>query len=254
MKASFCVRERGTACVDRRSFWVPMCGLALLLGVVASAWLLLSPEANAGGDAVPTPLSVVEKAIEAHGGFKLLSRPLAIERIEEGEMVVDGEKIPIKCEWQFQPPDKRGFHAVIKIGSLQLSFRQGMVGDKGWMKFGPAQAADLSQAQVDGAIWEHSNHVRNVIRLTERNNYDLGAPKSMQDRRPRRTVDHLHEQDDQDHRGRVLRQGDRRSPRRRNGARGPDAGPRQRRRKGRAIQGALRRRSPTSTASRWRKT
>ena len=59
------------------------------------------------------------------------------------DLIVNGEKIPLKCDWQFQPPDKRAFQTKVKIGSLSLHVRMGIEGDKGWMKYGPALAVDL---------------------------------------------------------------------------------------------------------------
>jgi len=128
-------------------------------------------------DAIPTAKSIVDKAIDFHGGLKALGRDLALVRNEESEMILEGEKISLQCEWQYQPPDKRAFQAVAKIGSLRLHILQALVGDKGWVKIGPALAVDLSPAQVAGLSWEHSNHVRNVQLLAwVDRDFDMNAP------------------------------------------------------------------------------
>jgi hypothetical protein len=77
-------------------------------------------------------------------------------------MIMEGDKIAIKCEWQYQPPNKRASQALVKVGSLSLRVTQGIVGDKGWIKVGPALAVDLTPEQVLGLTWEHENHVRNA--------------------------------------------------------------------------------------------
>jgi hypothetical protein len=127
--------------------------------------VFLPADAVAGGDA-PSAKSVIEKAIEFHGGFKALNNDVPMVRTEESVMTIEGDKIPVKSTWQYQPPDKRAFQAIIKIGSLQLNMRQATVGKSGWAQFGPAPATDLSAAQVVGMHFEHKNHVRSVKLLT----------------------------------------------------------------------------------------
>src|SRR5688572_27127400 len=92
--------------------------VAIVAGVmaVASRW---SPDAVAG-EGAPSAQSIIDKAIEFHGGRKRLSRDVPIVRTEESEMIMEGGKIAIKCEWQYQPPNKRASHALVKLGSLSL--------------------------------------------------------------------------------------------------------------------------------------
>ena len=125
--------------------------IAIVAGVIAVA-STSSPNAAAGGD-VPTARSIIDKAIEFHGGLKNLSRDVPIIRTEESEMIMEGDKINVKCEWQYQPPDKRASQAVVKVGSLSLRVTQGLVGGKGWIKVGPALAVDLTPEQVLGLTW-----------------------------------------------------------------------------------------------------
>jgi hypothetical protein len=149
-------------------------GVCLLAGACSDA-----PIEGSGGNDVPSAQSLVDKAIEFHGGRKALGRNLALVRTEESEIILEGEKVALKCEWQYQPPNKRAFQAVIRVGTLQLRFLQGIVGDKGWAKIGPSLAVDLSPEQVHGLTWEHDNHLRNVQLLMGSDNYDMAAPLPM---------------------------------------------------------------------------
>jgi hypothetical protein len=155
----------------------PFC-LATAVCLLSGAWLLISADPSDGGDPTPTSKSILDKALAFHGGMKALGRELSLVRVEESEMILDGESIPIKCNWQFQPPNKRAFQAIIKIGGLQLNIRQAVFADKGWIKFGPAAPADLTPEQVVGTSWEHDNHVLNVqILATVNKTHDIGAPE-----------------------------------------------------------------------------
>jgi hypothetical protein len=151
--------------------------VCIAVGLVAAARLLAPGEAI-GGDKAPSAKSILDKATAFHGGAKALGRELALVRTEESEMILDGDKVTLKCEWQFQPPDKRALQAIVKIGTLQLNIHQAVVGDKGWIKFGPAAAADLPAEQVAGFSWEHDNHVKNVQMLASvERTHDIGAPQ-----------------------------------------------------------------------------
>jgi hypothetical protein len=156
----------------------PSCCFAILFCLPAGPWLCAPAEATADGDAIPSAKSIVDKAIAFHGGLKALGRDLALVRSEESEMVIEGDKVELKCEWQYQPPDKRAFQATVKIGGLQLRILQGIIGEKGWIKVGPALAVDLSPEQVAGLSWEHDNHVRSVqVLAVVEDGYYMTAPR-----------------------------------------------------------------------------
>jgi hypothetical protein len=158
---------------------MPSSSLAIGVCLMAAAWLWTPQGGNGGGEKVPSAQSIIDKAIEFHGGRKALDRDVAITRSEESEMMFEGQKIPMKCDWQYQPPDKRAFQALVKIGGLQLHVQGALDGLKGWMKVGPALAADLSPKQAAGLLFEQMNHVRSVQLLTSAaDNFDLGAPKA----------------------------------------------------------------------------
>jgi hypothetical protein len=144
---------------------------------------LCTPTGVGSGDkdkGTPSAESIIEKAAAFHGGFKALGRDVAVVRNEESEMVLEGDKITLKCDWQYQPPNKRAFQATVKIGGLTLRVLYGMAGDKGWMKVGPAPAMDLSPEQLAGMIWEHRSHVRNVQLLAGAAKYfDIGPPRAV---------------------------------------------------------------------------
>jgi hypothetical protein len=149
--------------------------------LVAAVWLCIPTDVGGGGKDKGTPSaeSIVGKALAFHGGLKALGRDVAIVRNEESEMVLEGDKITLKCDWEYQPPDKRAFQATVKIGGLTLRVLYGMAGGKGWMKIGPAPAVDLSPEQVAGMIWEHRSHVRAVQLLAGAEKYfDIGAPRA----------------------------------------------------------------------------
>jgi hypothetical protein len=55
----------------------------------------------------------------------------------------------------------------------------GIEGDKGWMKFGPAMAVDLSPEQVAGLVFEHKNRLRNARFLATVGDYDMSAPSAI---------------------------------------------------------------------------
>jgi hypothetical protein len=154
---------------------IALCGIAIAVGFLGDAHRFTL--ANAAADEAPTPTakSIVDKAIEFHGLAKNFGK-LALIRTEESDLIVDGEKVPLKCEWQFQPPDKRAFQTKVKIGGLSLHVRMGIEGDKGWMKFGPALAVDLSPEQIAGLTWEHKNRVRNIRFLAAIDDYDMKDP------------------------------------------------------------------------------
>jgi hypothetical protein len=146
---------------------------------VVLAWLAAPAATSGGGKETPGWQSIIDKAIAFHGGVKALDRDVAIFRTEESEMLLEGDKIPVKCDWQYQPPDKRAFQAAVKIGGLTLSVRGGLIGLKGWMKIGPSLAVDLSQKQAAGLLFEQMNHVKSVqllVRAAE--HYDLGSVKA----------------------------------------------------------------------------
>jgi hypothetical protein len=145
--------------------------------LVAGTWLCAPVALSGGGKDVPSAQSIIDKAIEFHGGLKALSRDVAIFRSEESEMMLEGDKIPVKCDWQYQPPDKRAFQAKVKIGGLNLHVVGGLVGLKGWVKVGPALAADLSPKQAAGMLWEQINHVKNVQLLATAADFEAGAVK-----------------------------------------------------------------------------
>lgn len=151
--------------------------LCLIMALVGAGWLM-TPAQALGGDKAPSAKSILDKATVFHGGAKALGRELAIIRTEESDMVLDGEKIVLKCEWQFQPPDKRAVQSLVKIGTLQLNVRQAVVGNKGWVKIGPSVATDLSPAQAAGLSWEHDNHVKCVQMLASvERTHDIGTPQ-----------------------------------------------------------------------------
>ena len=58
------------------------------------------PVGSCCGRCQDTAKSVVDKAIEFHGLAKDLGR-LALIRTEESDLILDGEKIPLKCDRQF---------------------------------------------------------------------------------------------------------------------------------------------------------
>jgi hypothetical protein len=147
--------------------------LGLSFGLAVAIGFLAADEAP-----TPTAKSVVDKAIEFHGLAKDFGK-LALIRSEESDLIIDGEKVPLKCDWEFQPPDKRAFQTKIKIGSLSLHVRMGIVGDKGWMKFGPAEAVDLSPEQVAGLVFEHKNRIRNARFLATVGDYDMSVPSAI---------------------------------------------------------------------------
>jgi hypothetical protein len=82
--------------------------------------------------------SIVAKAIEFYGGQKALARDIPLVRTEESVMIFDGDKIPVKSTWRYQPPDSRAFHAVVQMGELRLNMHQAISGKTGWAKFGPS--------------------------------------------------------------------------------------------------------------------
>jgi hypothetical protein len=154
-------------------------GLAIGVCLIAAAWLTAPADLSGGDKDVPSARDLVIKAIQFHGGFKALSRNVPMIRTEESEMILDGEKIAVKSEWQYQPPDNRAFQAVVKISSLQLKVLVGMNDEKGWTKVGPSLAVDLSPQQLHGLQFEFKNHVRNVQLLTSAEaDYDLSTPKA----------------------------------------------------------------------------
>jgi hypothetical protein len=141
--------------------------------------LFLPVDAIAGGGAAPSAKSVIEKAIEFHGGFRSLNNDVPMVRQEESVMTLEGDKIPVTSTWQYQPPDKRAFQAIVKVGSLQLHVRQATIGKKGWAQFGPAPAVDMSPEQAIGMIFEHRNHVRSVKLLpTAYQDFEVGTVSS----------------------------------------------------------------------------
>jgi hypothetical protein len=157
----------------------PSFSVAIGACLLITAWLGAPVATSGGGKEAPTAQSLIDKAIIFHGGLKALDRDVAILRIEESEMLLEGEKIPVKAEWQHQPPDKRAFQASVKIGSLQLRVTGGLIGLKGWMKVGPSPAADLSPKQAAGQFFEQINHVKNVqLQVRAAQNYDFGSVKA----------------------------------------------------------------------------
>jgi hypothetical protein len=159
-------------------FLVPLCGIAIAIGFLGDTRRFTPAVAAADEATTPTAKSIVDKAIEFHGLAKDFGK-LALIRTEESDLIVNGEKVPLKCDWQFQPPDKRAFQTKIKIGSLSLHVRMGIEGDKGWIKFGPATAVDLSPDQVAGLIFEHRNRLRNVRLLATVDDYDMSDPSAI---------------------------------------------------------------------------
>jgi hypothetical protein len=150
---------------------------AAALCLLGALWIGWSAQVTGADDASPGIKAIVEKAIAFHGGAKL-GRDLALVRTEESEMILDGDKVSLTCEWQYQPPDKRALHAIVKIGGLQLNVRQGLVGDKGWVKVGPSVPVDLTPEQVHGLAWEHDNHLKSVMTLAAaETGYDATDPK-----------------------------------------------------------------------------
>jgi len=152
--------------------------ISVLVALAFTAAWLMAPGGAIGGDkATPSSKTIIDKAITFHGGAKALGRELSLIRTEESEMVVEGEKIGLQCDWEFQPPDKRLLQSMVKIGALQLHVRMGIVGDKGWTKIGQA-VADLSPEQLSGLSWEHDNHLRNVQMLASaERTHDIGEPQ-----------------------------------------------------------------------------
>ena len=62
-------------------------------------------------------------------GWRRISENWPLVRNEESDLIIDGEKVPLKVDWQFQPPDKRAFQTKIKIPrGLSLHVR---IGDRG---------------------------------------------------------------------------------------------------------------------------
>jgi len=176
LKAAFMKTSLPIAGPVRLAPWALASALCFAFGFLASAWMM-APSAAIGGDKAPSAKSIIEKATAFHGGAKALGRELAIVRTEEGDMVMGDEKVTLKCEWQFQPPDKRAVQSIVKIGALQMNVMQAVVGDKGWVKVGPALAADLTTEQVHGLSWEHDNHVKNVQLLaTVERTHTMTAP------------------------------------------------------------------------------
>ena len=56
----------------------------------------------AGGDKqVPSVRSILEKAMEFHGGEKLLARGIPLARTEESEMLIEGDKLPVTSSRQY---------------------------------------------------------------------------------------------------------------------------------------------------------
>jgi hypothetical protein len=154
-------------------------GLAIGVCFTVAAWFTAPADLSGGGTDVPSAKDIVIKAIAFHGGFKALSRNVPMIRTEESEMILEGEKIAVKSEWQYQPPDNRAFQAVVKISSLQLRVLVGMNDEKGWTKVGPAVPVDLTTEQLHGLQFEFRNHVRNVQLLTTAEaEYDLAAPRA----------------------------------------------------------------------------
>ncbi len=165
-----------------RSWRVPfsrLLHLAIVCSLLVQVSLFTPVAALRGDEAIPSSKSIVDKAIAFHGGAKALGRDLALVRTEESDLILEGDKVVMKSEWQFQPPDKR-VSSYPQDRGLQLHIRLGLVGDKGWVKVGPALAVDLSPEQAAGLSWEHDNHVQNVRLLaTVDRDFDVSAPKSI---------------------------------------------------------------------------
>jgi hypothetical protein len=148
------------------------------MSLLAGVWFGTPVTTSGGGKDVPSAQSIIDKAIEFHGGLKALNRDVAIFRSEESEMLLEGDKVPVTCDWQYQPPDKRAFQALVKIGGLRLSVRGGLDGLKGWVKVGPAVAVDLTPKQAAGLLFEQINHVKNVqLLVSAADHYELGSVK-----------------------------------------------------------------------------
>src|SRR3954454_3851056 len=91
----------GSLRVRRMSSRTSWCCLAVALGLAAGVWSWLPLPAIGGGEALPSTKSIVDKAIAFHGGPKL-GRDLALIRTEESEMMLEGDKVSLTCEWQYQ--------------------------------------------------------------------------------------------------------------------------------------------------------
>lgn len=156
-------------------------GMGLWLALIFSVSLLQSSDANGGEKkATPSAKEIVNKAIAAHGGAKILGKRLALIRLEEGDMVIENDKLPVKAEYQFQPPDLCAYTMVTKIGQLRFDVRAGMTDAKGWIKYGPAAVADMPDDELKGQRFLHNNHVINIQILNDvERDYDLSAPVSV---------------------------------------------------------------------------
>jgi len=103
---------------------------------VLAAALALAPPGRA--DERSQALTVVEAAIQAHGGAEALARTQTVVRQSAGQMTVAGQDVVFACEYTARLPQRWRRHEVLRVGDQALHVLVVVNGDRGWQSSGGA--------------------------------------------------------------------------------------------------------------------
>lgn len=87
--------------------------------------------------------AVVDGAIEALGGQKLLSAEISLSGKSKGHVVLNGNKSPVSNDWLVQGTDRLKWTSEVTFQDNPISVKIGLDRGKGWLQAGNGKAGDL---------------------------------------------------------------------------------------------------------------
>lgn len=111
------------------------------------------------------PTTIVNLAIKAHGGEKVLKKYHAAEQSVKGTMTLGNQQLQFQGSWWSQYPDKLKNELTLEIQGRKTTIINVLNGDKGWIAYdGNIQA--MSKEMIQAGLEElHASSLSNLTRL-----------------------------------------------------------------------------------------
>lgn len=140
-----------------------------------------------------TGRSVVDQALQAHGGAATLAKFPAVTATLAGKFYGFGEGSAFKGEYAAQGSDRRKFVMELEVAGQKLNVTDVLCGNRGWSKIGEAMeeldADELAEAQEEA----HAEWVATLVPLTDSAFQLTLVGETMLDQRTVREVKVVHQ-------------------------------------------------------------
>jgi hypothetical protein len=96
----------------------------------------------------PTPRSIIDRAIKAHGGEANLAKYPSVLMKGTGTFYGLGEGIAYTGQWAIQGTTQQNSTIEVKVNNMSFKFQRVVNGDKGWIKQNEEATVDMAKDEL----------------------------------------------------------------------------------------------------------